>query len=173
MTRKLAVVLPIAAGLLAGCQRDLVEPVPAAELAPAFAAVAGGVETNLVLPLDISTFIPCANGGIGEVVALAGTLHAMYNVTTDAAGGVHVKSHYQPQHVTGVGLTTGDKYQGTGATQQMFTTKVGATTTSVNVFRIIGQGPGNNYRVQEVTHTTVHPDGTVSASVSKSSVDCG
>jgi hypothetical protein len=173
MRVKLAVVLPIAAGLLAGCQRDVMEPRPAAELAPVFAAVAGGVETNVIVPIDIATFIPCANGGNGEVVTLTGTLHLMYNVTTDNRGGVHVKSHFQPQHVSGVGQITGALYQGTGATQEMYTTKVGFTHTAVNVFRVIGQGPGNNYRVTELTHTTVRPDGTVSASVSRSRVDCG
>lgn len=172
MTGKLAVVLPLAAGLLAGCQRDVMEPVPAAELAPAFAAVAGGVETNVVVPLDLSTFIPCANGGSGEVVTLTGTLHVLYNVTTDNQGGVHVKSHFQPQQVSGVGSITGDRYQGTGATQEMYTTRVGSTHTYVNVFRVIGQGPGNDYRVFELTHTTVHPDGRVSANVDQSRVDC-
>jgi len=172
MTGKLVAVLPIAAGLLAGCQRDLTSPMPAAEFVPAFEAVANGVETNVVYPVAIGVFIACANGGSGEVVVLTGNLHELFNVTLDGQGGAHVKSHFQPQQLAGVGLITGDRYQGTGVTQDMFNAKVGETYTFVNNYRIIGQGPDNNFVVHEVTHVTVRPDGTVSAMVDQTSADC-
>src|SRR5512135_867937 len=100
-------------------------------------------------PISISVFVPCANGGAGEVVNLSGDLHDLFHITYDGQGGVHVKVQDNPQGISGVGLTTGDKYQGTGVTETEFNVKVGEEYTSVNNFRIIGQGPGNNFLVHD------------------------
>ncbi len=75
----------------------------------------------------------------------------------------------------GIGLTTGDKYQGTGVTQDHF--NVGAdglpvTFTFVNNFRIIGQGPGNNYLVHQTFHVTINAHGEVTAEVDNIRVEC-
>jgi hypothetical protein len=37
---------------------------------------------------------------------------------------------------------------------------------------VIGQGPGNNFSLQNTFHTTINADGTVSVSFDSSSVDC-
>jgi len=61
---------------------------------------------------------------------------------------LHVKVHFQPQGISGIGQTTGDKYQATGVTQDEFGGSFANgqfEETSVNNFRIIGQGNGNNY----------------------------
>ena len=44
--------------------------------------------------------------------------------------------------------------------------------TFVNNFRMIGQGPGNNFDVHENEHITVTPDGTVSVFHDNFSVTC-
>jgi hypothetical protein len=44
--------------------------------------------------------------------------------------------------------------------------------TFVNNFRIIGQGPGNNFLVHEVFHITFNANGSITAFVDKFSVDC-
>jgi hypothetical protein len=85
------------------------------------------------------------------------------------AGGVHVKSHAQPQGISGFGQTTGAKYQATGVTQERFSIN---PFTFVNNFRIVGQGPGNNFLVHEVFHVTVNANGTVTAFVDRVSVEC-
>jgi hypothetical protein len=130
------------------------------------------VTTNIRIPIDITVFIPCAAGGAGEFVELTGDLHVLFATTQNANGGFHVKTHFQPQGVSGIGLTTGDKYQGTGVTQEEFNVNAGEQDTFVNNFNIIGQGPGNNALVHENTHVTVNPDGTVTASVDNFSADC-
>ena len=130
------------------------------------------VTTNFTMPVDIGVFIPCADGGAGEVVTLSGDLHTLIRYTESASGGIHAASHFQPQGISGVGETTGDKYQGTGVTQDEFNATVGVEETFVNNFRIIGQGPGNNFLLQEVFHITFNANGSITAFVDKFSVDC-
>lgn len=130
------------------------------------------VLTNTDFPINITVFVPCAAGGAGEDVALSGNLHVLFSITFDSSGGFHAESHANPQGVSGTGLTTGDKYQGTGVTRDDFNGKVGFETTFVNNFRIIGQGPGNNFLVHDNSHVTVHPDGTVTGFVDNFSVEC-
>jgi hypothetical protein len=134
-------------------------------------AKAGNIE-NISVPIDLVVFIPCANGGAGELIEMTGPLHIVLNLTFDNAGGVHVKEHFQPQGLSGTGSITGDKYQGTGVTQDEFNAKVGFAFTYVNNFRMIGQGPGNNFLVHETFHVTVNPNGTVTTIFDKLSVDC-
>src|SRR4029450_10682822 len=62
------------------------------------------------VPLDFRLFLPCANGGNGEVVHLSGTFMMIYHVTQDASGGFHLKLAEVQQGVSGVGETTGDRY---------------------------------------------------------------
>ena len=46
------------------------------------------------------------------------------------------------------------------------------TQTFVNNFRIIGQGPGNNFLVHEVFHITINANGDVTVIHDSISVDC-
>ena len=148
-------------------------------LATISAALALGVQAarsevifNESVPIAVDVFVPCANGGAGELVALEGNVH-MLLIITENANHLSVKSHSQPQGVRGTGLTTGDKYQGTGVTQDHFTVNRGAETiTFVNNFRIIGQGPGNNLLVHGVFHITFNANGEVTATVDNFSVEC-
>ena len=96
----------------------------------------------------------------------------MFHTTFDNAGGFHSKFHFSPEGVSGTGLTTGDKYQATGVIQGQFNGKVGVEEIFVNNFRIIGQGNGNNFLLHQTIHTTVNPDGTVTADVNVVSVEC-
>lgn len=121
--------------------------------------------------VDIGVFVPCANGGVGEDVLLSGTLHDLFHVTIND-NSLHVKFHDQPQGITGTGLTTGLKYQATGVTQEEFNTSFGLTDTFVNNFRIIGQGPGNNFLVHDNVHITINPDGTVTSFHDNFRIDC-
>jgi hypothetical protein len=156
-----------------------VKRVIATGLAIAVAALAstGGagaaVTTNEQIPIGIGVFISCANDGAGEVAVLSGTLHVLSAVTIDEQGGRDVVQHFQPQGVSGVGLQTGDRYQGTGVTQSEFNDTAGLESTYVNNFRIIGQGPNNKLLVHSVVHVTITPNGHVSTVVDNFSVECG
>ena len=135
-------------------------------------AQATAATSNELIPIGISVFIPCANGGAGEIAVLNGTLHVVSHVTIDDQGGLHVMQHFQPQGVSGVGLQTGDSYQGTGVTRSGFNATAGLESTYVNNFRIIGQGPNNNSLVHSVFHVTITPNGDVSTVVDNFSVEC-
>jgi hypothetical protein len=141
-----------------------------------FATTVGASATtttvNTTFPIDLIVFVPCANGGAGELIEVTGPLHDLFHMTTDNTGGIHVKVHDQPQGVSGVGLTTGDKYQATGVTQDEFTAVAGQEETFVNNFRMIGQGPGNNFLVHDNFHVTVNANGDVTASHDNFSIDC-
>ena len=130
------------------------------------------VTTNIEVPVNIPVFIPCAAGGAGELVVLSGDLHVLLRFTIDNNGGIHSASHFQPQGISGIGQTTGDKYQGTGVTQDEFNAKVGHEETFINNFRIIGQGNGNNFLVHENFHITINANGSVTAFLDNFSVDC-
>jgi len=127
---------------------------------------------NVQIPIDLPVFVPCAAGGAGEDVFLSGPLHVLIRITIDNLGGFHATFHFQPQGISGTGLTTGDKYQATGETLETFNGKVGFEDTFVNNFKIIGQGPGNNFLVHENFHFTVNANGQVTAFVDNFSFEC-
>jgi len=132
------------------------------------------VEVNNTTDISISVFIPCAAGGAGEVVDLSGPLHTLTSFTING-NNVSGYFHFQPQGISGTGETTGDKYQATGVTQQSFKNSLQngqANLTFVNNFRIIGQGPGNNYLVHETLHFTINANGTQTVSFDNLTVDC-
>src|SRR6516164_9457315 len=132
------------------------------------------VQVNDTTDIGISAFIPCADGGAGEVVDLNGPLHTLISFTING-NNVSGYFHFQPQGISGTGETTGLKYQATGITQQSFKSSLQngqANLTFVNNFRIIGQEPGNNYLVHETMHITVNADGVATVSHDNFSVDC-
>jgi len=122
--------------------------------------------------IDIVVFVPCANGGAGEEVELTGNLHDLFHVTFTPSGGFRLSVVDNPQGITGTGFTTGAKYQGTGITRDNFGGRVGSEETFVNNFRIIGQGPGNNFLVHENLHITVNANGTLTVFRDNFSVEC-
>jgi len=130
------------------------------------------VITNVSVPVNIPVFIPCAAGGTGELVVLSGDLHVLVRFTRSKSGGVHAAAHFQPQGISGVGQTTGEKYQATGVTQDEFNARIGVEETFVNNFRIIGQARGNNFLIHENFHITINANGRVTAFVDNFRVDC-
>jgi hypothetical protein len=143
----------------------------AALMMPALAK-AETVTTNVKYPVVWTEWVPCAMGGAGESIVLYGVMHEVYHTTLDGNGGFHAKMHTQPQRLSGTGLTSGDKYQGTGVTQDSFNGKVGETYTFVNNYRMIGQGPGNNLLIHVTSHYTVNANGDVTAEVDNIRIDC-
>jgi hypothetical protein len=143
-----------------------------AALALGVQAARSEVVVNESFPIALAVFVPCADGGAGEEVVLDGDLHLLLTITENA-NHLSIKTHAQPQGISGTGLTTGDKYQGTGVTQDHFTVNRGAETfTFVNNFRIIGQAPGNNFLIHETFHVTINANGEITATVDNFSVEC-
>jgi len=128
------------------------------------------VLTNASVPFAIGVLIPC----VPEVAVLTGELHILITQEVDSDGGIHVKTHFQPQGISGVGSVTGAKYQGTGVTQEHINdhSSTAFEDTFVNNFRMIGQGPGNNLLVHTTFHVTVDANGVVTSNVVNTSVEC-
>src|SRR5882672_6362567 len=142
----------------------------AVSIAPADAAVQVIDKTNV----NLTVFVPCAAGGAGEVVDLSGPLHTLISFTING-NNVSGFFHFQPQGISGTGETTGAKYQATGVTQESFKNSLQngqANFTYVNNFRIIGQGPGNNFLVHETMHFTVNADGSLTVFHDNFSIEC-
>ena len=133
-------------------------------------------EVVKIVSIDLNTvqFVSCANGGAGELVSLEGLLHVLVTLTING-NNISGKNQFQPQGVSGVGLSTGDRYQGTGVTQSFFKGSLQNgqfNQTFVNNFRIIGQGPGNNFLLHENFHLTVNANGEVTTVHDNFSVEC-
>jgi hypothetical protein len=129
--------------------------------------------SSAVVPINIGVFVPCALDGAGEVVQLSGNLHTLFHFTDDGAGGFHAMNESNPQGISGTGLTSGDKYQGTGVTRSNFNAgAIPFNQTFINNFRIIGEGPGNNLLIHHNFHITVNANGELTALVDNFSAEC-
>ena len=134
------------------------------------------VTSNVIIPLETTAYVPCANNGTGEIIDLSGNLHALFVTNTSNSGNVTLKYHYQPQGLSGVGRTSGAIYNATGVTQAT-TTFDGITgypfqTTYVNNYRLIGKGTAANYAVHSTFHITINANGTVTAYADNTNVSC-
>ena len=98
--------------------------------------------TNENIDMKRYVYIPCTE----EWVYLNGTLHVMTHATLND-NGIHIKTHFNPKGISGVGLVTGNTYHATGVTQYNFNINEGVTDTYINNFRIISKGSGENYMV--------------------------
>lgn len=143
-------------------------------LAGATAAQAQVVENDTILQTGFSVFVPCANEGAGETISGDLPIHVLITVTING-NNFSAKDHFQPQGGTLVGQTTGDTYHATGVTQDMVKGSLQngqATFTSINNFRMIGPGPGNNFLVHETLHTTLNANGDVTVTHDGFSIEC-
>ena len=137
-------------------------------------AAQAAVTVNDKQTIPFAVFVPCANGGAGELVSGTIDLHTLITFTING-NNVSGKTHFQPQGGDLTGSVTGDKYQGTGVTQDHFKGSLQNgqfTTTFVNNFRFIGQGPGNNAVFHENAHVTINANGDVTVIHDNISADC-
>ena len=138
-------------------------------------AAAQAITTVEKIPIDDTSFVPCAAGGAGEEIQLTGQANNVFHVTLDNTGGMHINLHGNYKGVIGTGLTTGDKYQATAAVKEVgFIDKVGEDkeATFLTKINFIGQGDASNFLVRMHVHATVHPDGTLTGFVFNFSFEC-
>jgi hypothetical protein len=127
--------------------------------------------TTEKIPFDI---VLAPEEACGEAIHLSGTLLAQFTFTESSGGNVEIGFHFNPQGVTGVGLTSGATYHATGETLGTTTIKAkgGISDTFVNNFKIIGEGSAPNFLETDVMHLTVNANGVVTATVEKSMIRC-
>jgi hypothetical protein len=168
---RIGALLGIAVGVAACAEAPSPVAPRALDTSPALSADVSSTQTTL--PFNASLWVPCANGGAGEYVALSGNVEFSTHDVLDADGGTHERKMMRPSGVSGVGATTGLHYRGTGMSFMSDGVSDGASAyTYVNNFRIIGQGPGNNVLVHAVVHQTLNAEGAVTAEVNLSSSSC-
>ena len=123
------------------------------------------------IPFD---FVLAPEEACGEAIHLSGTLLAEFSFTETSSGNVEIGFHFNPQGITGVGLTSGATYHATGETLGTTTIRAtgGISDTFVNNFKIIGDGSAPNFLETDVIHVTVNANGVVTATVEKSMIRC-
>ena len=122
------------------------------------------------IPFD---FVLAPEEACGEAIHLNGTLLAVFSSTESSGGNIEVGFHFNPQGITGVGLTSGATYHATGVTLGTTTIRAGGISdTFVNSFKIIGEGRAQNFLETDVFHLTMNANGVVTAIVDRSTIRC-
>ena len=133
-----------------------------AGMAVSVSAAQAEVVTNETVSYAWSGFVPCANGGTGEL--LTGTIDVHNLITSTVNGNVDTwRFQFQP-HGSLVGSITGDTYELTGVTRGTYNDIVHSgeyTLTYVSSYQLIGPGPENNLNVREVAHVTSDGDDVI------------
>jgi hypothetical protein len=144
----------------------------AASLAVVISAQAG-VTTNEQLSFAYAGYVPCANGGAGEL--LTGTIDVHDLASETAAGNQEAWQFTFERRGELVGRVTGDTYRLAGVEHGAYTQSADtdqATLTYVNRYLLVGPGPGNNLTVRETAHVTVDADENVIVQRDDFTVDC-
>jgi hypothetical protein len=131
-------------------------------MAASVSAAQAEVVTNETVSYAYSGFVPCADGGAGEL--LSGTIDVHNLITSTVNGNVDSwQFQFQPRGSL-VGRITGDTYRLTGVTRGTYNESLQSgeyVLTYVNNYQLIGPGPGNNLQVREVAHVTIDGDEVV------------
>ena len=165
----LAAIVAVTAGLLPSLSHGQTSAIPKGDVVVEHAfpanqmAQAGVSNQNIIMPIEFINFLPCALDGVGEEVALSGTLHVRIHSTVDSMGGFHFSVRVNDQGIEGLGLTSGDRYVGTGTAGFTLNLPSSGTLVCAAVINlgIVGkQAPGillANF------HLTINPFGEVTA----------
>lgn len=126
-----------------------------------------------LVPYGRTLFVPCGNGGAGEEVTLTGSLKIVEQIIYNDRG-FTFNYHVIAQGITGVGLSTGEKFEASGGNKGTITGEFGEEGQYTRVFmeqlRIIGQN--SVFKVLYKTKITITPDGKITTSIEEETVDC-
>ena len=132
-----------------------------------------GVTANQHLSIAYAGYVPCANGGSGEL--LTGTID-VNNLASETVNGNHAAWQFLfERRGELVGSITGDTYRLAGVEHGAYTQSLGSehsTLTYVNRYRLVGPGPGNNLIVRETAHITLDAGENVVVQRDDFTVDC-
>ena len=160
--------------VVSGCGVDPVDSVmnsPTLSTPQATVTSAGAVvdNVNIKVPLDTVLFNDCT----GEDVHFTGVEHLRTHVTIN--GSTFVASlNVNDQGITGVGLTSGLKYNRTGATHEndVFHGALGTVIVFTNSFDMHSQGSAPNFTIHEVFSLVVNANGEITVSRDKLTITC-
>ncbi|MGH9895609.1 MAG: hypothetical protein ACREA0_27230, partial [bacterium] len=126
-------------------------------------SLAYGATTSTVIPFPSSAVLNPCNG---EQVNVGGNIHLSAGVTTDGSGGLHLRSHINNQDVSGIGATTGSRYQLPSTSHTSAYLGKATTFTATLNSRFVAQGSTPNFSLRQVFHITVDANGVPAVSVS-------
>jgi hypothetical protein len=127
---------------------------------------------SVAVPFEATVFVPCANGGVGENVALSGTMNFVYQMTW-TNNNFSMVFHDNSYGVTGLGLSSGETFAASSGTQG---TAVGSWEnsqwigTGTRHLRIVGSN--STFSVDYNYRLIVTPDGNVTVSVWDQTSNC-
>ena len=126
--------------------------------------------TNETIPFTNTLPNPCN----GDLITFQGNLHFTNTVTTDAAGGFHLKTHVNYQNASGTGTPSGVTYRvGTVSNETLNDSDTSQTeTTVIQTVKLVAQGPALDYFTQFVFHVTVNANGQTTSEVTESRITC-
>ena len=162
---------------ITGCQdqANLVEaPLSAQNGEDALAKSTVLNQISEAVPFAITAFVPCANGGAGEDVAITGTAQLDITESLDANGGYHYRYSFMPLESAGVGQETGDQYNSAGGKERQVL-HVGPAGFPVQVNFTANynfHGPNNNFRMKALVHFTYNANGELSSDFYSQEVIC-
>ena len=120
------------------------------------------VVTNTTVSFGYAGWVPCANGGAGELVT--GTIEMHDLVTSTVNKNVDAGQFMSAPRGSLVGQITGDTYRLSGMTRGTYIENLQGdryVATYINRYQLIGPGTGNNLIVRETTHITREGDDIV------------
>lgn len=150
--------------LLVGCSMPLAPVRDADPASQGWLASSSGAATSRTMSLHFIRSNECT----GEDVEITGSIHFVSKTQPD--GGI--VGHFNYQHVTGTGLTSGTEYRVSAVDQVHLSPPFPSSVHSVRSFRMIAPGPGNNLLVHVLMHITVTANGDVSASIERLTNRC-
>lgn len=156
----------------ASCSQDSQAPMGPENLT--LAAPAETFTDNFIQTFPALAFIPCANGGNGEFVQLQVVWRFLTHLTIND-NHFTLKTLIHEAGTSGVGLTTGDKYHATGATNETITGSFNNgqfSDTFTESILVIGQGPSNNLRIFANFHVTINANGEVTVVIDSVFFEC-
>jgi hypothetical protein len=121
-------------------------------------------------PVEATLTNPCN----GEEVLFTGTVSHVQQNTTDNAGGNHLTSHNIVIKGKGTGLTSGEKYIVTTASNSSPQDPAGGTQTAggTETVNFISTGGGDNFQARFTVRETMNANGEFTAQIYKFSTRC-
>ena len=120
--------------------------------------------TSTTIPLQAIRSNECN----GEQVELSGVIHLVSQTQPDGS----VLGHFNYQHVTGIGLSSGIQYRASAVDQVRLEAPFPSSIQSVRHFRLLAQGTGDNVLVDAIFHITVNANGEVTAEIEELTTRC-
>jgi hypothetical protein len=125
-------------------------------------------------PLAAEVFVPCALGGLGEVVQLSGTQRYRLRTTNYASGAFRVDLRAEYSGVVGVGMISGEPYRATSSTRliQAGTLPYPLKIVSRSKLALRGLISRTKFRTYETSHVTIDTTGVQTSTSIGPLVDC-